>query len=1355
MAIGADRARIDLVKTKAESWADDLIDFGPNNTLLYYRDSKTWSLDLAKAAPEFTAQLLSGRKTRLDTLVASGEAHAAACQRARNLRRRMLTFQEEQGVDDVGKLAHGLFLLQPTSTKGTTPVKPLRAPLVLQPLTITPRTAAETDYVLELVGAPEVNPVLLYALNRQHGIDLDVEQLTDELNAMIEENDDRSTHAGLVYRALSDLVSEHGRTAEFEERLFASTFSFDKLPMVRELKDCAELLAAHDVIAATAGYEPARRQLRETASGYQPIEPDEVVLRDEFLVLDADSSQQRAVNAVMDGQHVVIQGPPGTGKSQTIANIITAAAARGWRVLFVAEKRAAIEAVTNRLEHVDLGHLVFDLHQQKLDKRQVAQQVSESLDRASKEPPADVNGLHERLTERRDHLLHHDRALHAAIEPWGIKAFSLYDELLALLDRSSNPVRFRGAELRDLHGDTVQRVEDDLMKFINSDGLRFHRGESAWSESEIRTPEQVQNVIVQLDELHAKTWPDAQDRMRRLIGQVGFQRPTDLPGWEQVLELLRHVENTLTLFEKDVFGDELEDYCFATGDRRWRSANPRPLNWWQRYKVRKVAAALRKAGKCNRRTLHADLSAALAQRNRWQEMAAGGGAPQEVIGLAETLEEIAKARDQLAAVAMGAQLTEPDQWSEDEVTAHVGRLHEERNFLFKVPMLNELTDRLVGMGMGRFLDVLVERSADAELARTMFRYSWYSSLLDEYRVRIPHLGQFAGLHHSHIVSEFREFDTSHFQLNAQRVRRRVAERLREARDAHPEQNDVVRAEAKRKRGHMPLRKLVAKAPDVLLAARPCWAMSPIVVSRLLPAQRLFDLVVFDEASQVEPQDSMTSIMRGKQLVVAGDERQLPPSAWFRTALSGGDSDNDEDDEQADTPQVRDFESILACLSAFIPNTRMLEWHYRSQDERLIAFSNKAFYQGKLITFPGCQAVSPLSLHQVDGRVAPGRDGSAEAEVEKVVDLVLAHARANPEDTLGVITMGGNHAKRVELALRRANAAHGELAEFNGRMQGAGRRLFVKSIEQVQGDERDAIIFSLGAAKAINGRLHMTAFGPLNRQGGERRLNVAITRARKRVDIVASFSPLDMPTTGISVGADLLRQYLEFADNGGSLGLVGAQGKQEMNGFERSIHDALVDAGVPVTPQWGVAGYRIDFALGHRDQHGRMVLAVEADGDTYHQLGSARDRDRLRQEHLERLGWRFHRVWASEWFRDRATQTAMIVESWEKAMLDAERDIAPSPATTVPSRKPQQAAVERGPRPGFLSEPRRSKIDDYSDRELVELCLWLLTDRLQVDRDTRIGQAIEEIGFRKRTTKMEQRIGNALVRAQQLVDGQGA
>ncbi|WP_157767817.1 AAA domain-containing protein [Actinosynnema pretiosum] len=1344
-----DHARIALVRAKAESWADDLVDFGPNNTLLHYRDSKAWSLDLVGGSPEGVEQLLSGRRTRLDSLV-DGAAHASACQRARNLRRRMLTFQEEQGID-LGKLAHGLFLLEPTSTKGTAPVKPLRAPLVLQPLTITPRTAAETDYVLQLVGAPEVNPVLLYALNRQHGVDLDVEQLTDHLNDVLAENEDRRAHAGLVHDALSSLVTRHGRAAEFEDRLFASTFSFDKLPVVRELKECAELLAAHDVIAAAAGHEPAKRLLRDTAGGHHPVGPDAVAVRDEFLVLDADSSQQHAVNAVLGGQHVVVQGPPGTGKSQTIANIVAAASAKGWRVLFVAEKRAAIEAVTSRLEQVDLGHLVFDLHQQRLDKRQIAQQVSESLERASKEPPVDDEGLHRRLSGQRDDLLEHDKALHEPVEPWGVTAFSLYERLLALGPENDNPVRFHRAVLRALSGEVLGQAEEALVRFVNSDGLRFRRGDSAWSHSLIRTDEEMEDMVVQLDQLHAKTWPKAQDRMHRLIGQVGFRRPSDLPGWEQVLHLLREVGKTLAVFTEEVFGDALEDHCFATGDRRWRAAHPRPLNWWQRHQVRKEARALRKAGRCDRRTLHAGLRTALAQREHWRELATDGGAPQEIVGLAEAVAEIAKARDQLAAVAMGARLSEPAEWSEQEVTQQVERLRADRGTLFQVPMLNELTARLVGLGLEQLLDALVERDADAKLARGALHFSWLSSLLDEYRIRVPHLGRFAGRHHSHLVSEFQEGDASHFRLNARRVRRQVAERLRAARDAHPDQNEVVRAEAKRKRGHMPLRKLVAKAPDVLLAARPCWAMSPIVVSRLLPAERLFDLVVFDEASQVEPQDSMTAIMRGRQLVVAGDERQLPPSAWFRANLNGGDSDEDEEEEGTGTPHLGDFESILSCLSTFIPDNRMLEWHYRSQDERLIAFSNDAFYGGKLITFPGCRQESPLALHQVDGRVEPGKEGSAAAESAKVLELVLAHVRTAPEDTLGVITLGNPHAKRIEHVLRRAAAEHEDLAGFTERMQSAGRRLFVKSIEQVQGDERDAIVLSLGAAKAASGRLNMSAFGPINHQGGERRLNVAITRARKRVDVVTSFSPLDMEPK--SVGAEQLRRYLEFAGNGGSLGLVGGGLETPLNGFEQSVHDALVGAGVPVRPQWGFAGYRIDFALAHRDQPGRMVLAVEADGDRYHRLGSARNRDRLRQEHLERLGWRFHRVWASEWFSDPAAQTALIVRSWEQAMLDAERDVPHQPRAAARVPDPRQA-VERGERPGFLAV-KRTKIDDYRDRELVELCSWLLADRLPVDRDSRIGEAVRELGFSRRTNRMAQRIGDALARAEQRSDSQGA
>jgi very-short-patch-repair endonuclease len=691
---------------------------------------------------------------------------------------------------------------------------------------------------------------------------------------------------------------------------------------------------------------------------------------------------------------------------------------------------------------------------------------------------------------------------------------------------------------------------------------------------------------------------------------------------------------------------------------------------------------------------------------------------------------------------MCAQLQSPEQWPEERVTSTLATLQDDRDTLFRIPELNRLTDRFHQLGLGQLLDELVRRDTDADEAAQMLRFSWYSSLMDEYRLRVPHLAQFVGRHHSRIVDEFRKADADHFRLNAQRVRRNVAERLRAVRDANPHQNTTVLGEAKRKRGHMPIRKLVTKAPDVLLAARPCWAMSPIVVSRLLPAQRLFDLVIFDEASQVEPYDAMASIMRGRQLVVAGDDRQLPPTTFFRSTLQGGSGEDDEDEDLPSGPQLGDFESILKCLATFIPHSHILTWHYRSQDERLIAFSNHVIYHDALVTFPGRDIESPLRAEVVDGRAAPGQSGYIREEVDRVVELILQHVREHPTESLGVITMGITHANRVEAALRNASRQQPALAEYIERMTGPGQRLFVKSLERVQGDERDAIILTIGYSKGPDGRLAMR-FGALNMEGGERRLNVAVTRSRRRMIVVSSFSHYDMVANGPTLGPELLRQFLAFADNGGRMEEIGQARPVELNGLERSIRDALEGAGVRVVPQWGVSGYRIDFALAHPDQPSRMVLAVEADGDSYHRAHSARDRDRLRQEHLERLGWRFHRVWASDWFTDRTDQMARVLDSWRRAVQDSDR--APQP--TWPTDEPVETVTigaDRGPRPLV---PRRSKIDEYSDGELDAICGWLLADQLPLDRETRIDEAIRELGYQRRGKKIVERIGAALDRVQ--------
>jgi hypothetical protein len=359
-------------------------------------------------------------------------------------------------------------------------------------------------------------------------------------------------------------------------------------------------------------------------------------------------------------------------------------------------------------------------------------------------------------------------------------------------------------------------------------------------------------------------------------------------------------------------------------------------------------------------------------------------------------------RDQIAAVAATARLDRVDAVPVDQLADELERLRAEEQTLFRLPGFADVTREFSAYGLDDLLNDVAGRDASPDQAAEMLWYVWYRSLLDLYRIESPVLAQFSGADHDAAVLRFGELDAKHLKLNAARVRRRVAERLRDARDAHPDQNDILVAEAKRKRGHKPVRKLVEAASNVLLAARPCWAMSPIVVSRLLPARRLFDIVIFDEASQVEPVDAMTSIMRGTQLVVAGDDKQLPPSDYFRTLAAGGQLEDETEDDTPPPPRVRDFESILTCLATFVPNVR-LRWHYRSEDERLIAFSNYEFYDDDLITFPGRDFETPLQLHVVSGAARPGTGGLVEPEIDEIVGLAVAHATDRPDDSLGIIT----------------------------------------------------------------------------------------------------------------------------------------------------------------------------------------------------------------------------------------------------------------------------------------------------------------------------------------------------------------
>lgn len=1329
MESNAARSRLEIVSSRAEKWADELIDLSASNTLLAFKTTKTTSLDLTDADNGRLRTLLQGGRCRISTLVADPARRAALCKQATPVRRRIGQLEEEQGLSPA-RIGGGLLLTDRHPNSASTSFA-FRAPLVLWPAALR-SVQGGADFELEAVDEPEVNVVLLHALQRHLGIDLDVAQAAADLARIADETDEPLMKIGRVADHLARTAIGHRHDVRFDlTHVALGLFSYEKLPMVNDLRLAKTSLAEHDVIAALAG-APNDLATRFD-SGWSPPYPDHILPADDHLVAEADSSQHRAINAALHGLDAVIVGPPGTGKSQTIANIIAGAAALGKRVLFVAEKRAAIEAVTQRLQAAGLDGLVFDLHQRSISRKDVARQLADTLDRVANTPQVSAQPqLDEELYTTRRELAVHAFNLHAPVEPWGLSPYAVVGRLATLPATAATDVRFRGSILNTLSADTFRQATVDLERFFDLGGPRHRRRETPWWNATIQSEDDVRDMRARLDHLTGRALAQAHIDFDSLLTQTGLRRPQHLQEWRGLLALLQGVSASIDEFGPDIFGgepDRLTQLTGATGDGHYRQTHHISLTWRKRRELVRQANSLSQLRKS---ALHDRLSQALAHQRQWMANSLTGRPPGQVQGLADVLWRFDDLQHHLAAISMCVQLDGQlvDRSTED-VERRIRELDADRSTLDHIVKIKQLSSSLEALGLGPLLDDLCARQIPADQVGACFSWAWLHSLYDELKSTVPSFGSFSRASHERAVARFVDLDRNHLRQNRLRVQRSACEHLHEARLEHPEQAQLIATEAKKKSKHKSIRELLAAAPDVLLSLHPCWAMSPLIVSRMLPAEQLFDMVIFDEASQITPHDAVTSIMRGRQLVVAGDPKQLPPTNFFRKVFA---------DDEGDEEDLEDFESILDVLEPKL-HRYLLRWHYRSTDERLISFSNKHFYGDDLVAFPGSQAESPIVFEEVDGRAAPGTGGIASAEVERVVQLILDHAAERPSESLGVIALSEKHADAIDMALRHARKDRPDTDFFFADDLPAERRFFVKNLERVQGDERDAIVFTIGHAKAPNGVLPMR-FGPLANQGGERRLNVAITRAKRRLTVVASFNAFDMRTEGKSRGVDLLRQFLEFASNGQRLDAIGQATGEALNGFERSVLDAMLRQRMPVHPQWGVGDYRIDFAVAHPDQPGRMVLAVETDGDRYHRAQSTRDRDRLRQSHLEALGWQFHRIWASEWFKDPEQELERVLTAWQDATSRSDDHICQPielrepPITLV---EPQPTGFERGPLPIHV----RDKASEHSDEELVALFSWMLCDGMLADRGTRIDEARRVLDIRRLTPTMSERLDKAL------------
>ncbi|MBM4397672.1 MAG: DUF3320 domain-containing protein [Deltaproteobacteria bacterium] len=517
-----------------------------------------------------------------------------------------------------------------------------------------------------------------------------------------------------------------------------------------------------------------------------------------------------------------------------------------------------------------------------------------------------------------------------------------------------------------------------------------------------------------------------------------------------------------------------------------------------------------------------------------------------------------------------------------------------------------------------------------------------------------------------VVQEFRDLDKQLVRTSVARVVE-ACNRLRPSAAAGAVA--LIVRESQKQRRHMPTRRLLADAGPVVQAVKPCFMMSPLTVSQFLPPTMKFDAVVFDEASQVRPCDAIGCIYRGRQLIVAGDQKQLPPTAFFeRVSLDGADDRWDED-------QVEEFESVLdLCRSTAGLRPLPLLWHYRSRHEDLISFSNYSFYEGRLITFPGARHQGNdvgVELFRVPGVYRRGAARDNPIEAEKVVERVLLHVSKHPTLSLGVVAFSEAQAAAIDLAIEQASKSHPELAKLM-----SGDRLngfFVKNLENVQGDERDIMIFSIGYGPDENGKFALS-FGPINRAGGERRLNVAITRARLRVEVVSSIGAADFQGTSTSPGVLHLKKYLDFAGRQENkiravTAAAAETGAATESPFEDEVLRVVRSWGYDAVPQVGCAGYRVDIGVKHPARPGSYLLGIECDGASYHSARAARDRDRLRQSVLEGLGWRLHRIWGPAWYRTRAEQVDRL-----RTCLDSALGAQPPVPRTVSVRMEPPASV---------------------------------------------------------------------------------
>ncbi len=1156
--------------------------------------------------------------------------------------------------------------------------QPRFAPILLMPVDIVRRSA--NNYIIRKRDEDIILNITLVELLKQN-FKLHLEGLK-ELPA-----DASGVDVKKIFTYFRRAIIEMKKWDVIEESTLG-LFSFNKFVMWNDIHTNADQLRKNAVVASLIGI-PYKQSKGKDAVDARAVDK-ECAPKDFAIPLDVDSSQMEAIVESGRGRSFILHGPPGTGKSQTITNMIANALYQGKRVLFVAEKMAALSVVQSRLEKINLAPFCLELHSNKATKKHFLEQMEQVLSVIKINSPEEYAQRSKELFNQRKELISYMEALHHK-SPGRLSLYECISEHLAIADDETDGQLPPREQITTDYIDRCREQVEQINAILDITGQPDQHALYGLQPTDNRQ-ETLDNIHSLLQDFK-REYDQLSSKLGRLNADTGLNIETeeDLAWLKLFAEMIscekerdEQRESIVSAYSEETLRMDVGAYRKEWEEVKGKWFLPRyfakrrfmkSLQAYGQIFESGVEDMLQQVAACQEsdkrlkalteETVAYAHACGFSHENRHEAyMAFLGSQPagrrQEFLLAADAVTSVNEALNSLTErlnAATGGTLTREEAVCHLESwLSHFSTIKDWYHWVDKKRELQQ---------MGALpVIALVEKGTPPAQAMNSFLKAMFRLLIESAIDKNKQLRMFNGLKFRQQIEKYKR-DTARFQeLCKEELYSKLAARVPATSAAIAEGSEISilkRNIANGGRGNS-IRSIIDSIPTLLPRLCPCMLMSPISVAQYIDLNaEKFDLVIFDEASQMPTSEAVGAIARGKALIVVGDSKQMPPTSFFTT--------NPVDEQEAD---IDDMESILDDCITLSLCEHQLNWHYRSKHESLIAFSNSQYYGNKLLTFPSADDhIAKVTLVPVNGVYDKGRTRSNPEESKAIVSEIVRRLSDSKlqKYSIGVVAFSKVQGDLIEDDLLEALDKNPQLKET---AMNSKEPIFVKNLENVQGDERDVILFSIGYGADKHGRVSMN-FGPLNNAGGERRLNVAVSRARYEMMVFSTLkaSQIDLKRSNAK-GVEGLKGFLEFAETGKLPLVTGTTSHADKNIMVEQICEALAQKGYITEAFVGRSNFRVDIAVSARENPQKYILGILCDGKSYFETKTTRDREIVQPNVLRMLSWRVLRVYSIDWYENRESTLAQILQELEG---EAQEEGSEETATYVfDAEKIREAAI---------------------------------------------------------------------------------